>query len=227
MKRLLILAAALAFGQAAVAQNDSDWAGYGRYAEANRSLERAPLVVFMGDSITDGWDDNCPDYFTSNNYLSRGISGQVSAQMLARFQSDVIALAPKAVVILAGTNDLARNNGYVPVEEIARTVASMAELARAHGIRPLICSVLPATDYPWRPDVRQVPDLIEELNARLRAYAERERIPYVDYYSALVDERRGLPAELGYDAVHPNVPGYERMAGILAPYLKKFGKGGK
>ena len=150
MKRILILVAALWVAGAAFAQ--------GEYHYQRRSLFNVlPLhssdIVFLGNSITDGWDDAHPAFFTDNNFACRGIGGQVTSQMLCRFRADVINLHPKAVAILAGTNDLALNNGPIDIPHIAENIVSMAELALAAGIRPIICSVLPVGQYPWRPEV--------------------------------------------------------------------------
>ena len=142
MKKLILLIA-LALPALLTAQQ-RDWANYGRYAEANAQLTTPPAVVFMGNSITDGWDNAHPEFFTANNFACRGIGGQVTGQMLCRFRADVINLHPQAVVILAGTNDLAQNNGPIATQHIVENIISMAELAMAAGIRPIICSVLPA-----------------------------------------------------------------------------------
>ena len=151
MKKLILLIA-LALPALLTAQQ-RDWANYGRYAEANAQLTTPPAVVFMGNSITDGWDNAHPEFFTANNFACRGIGGQVTGQMLCRFRADVINLHPQAVVILAGTNDLAQNNGPIATQHIVENIISMAELAMAAGIRPIICSVLPAGKYPWRTEI--------------------------------------------------------------------------
>lgn len=153
----LILLIALALPALLTAQQ-RDWANYGRYAEANAQLTTPPAVVFMGNSITDGWDNAHPEFFTANNFACRGIGGQVTGQMLCRFRADVINLHPQAVVILAGTNDLAQNNGPIATQHIVENIISMAELAMAAGIRPIICSVLPAGKYPWRTEIESVPE---------------------------------------------------------------------
>jgi lysophospholipase L1-like esterase len=219
-----ILATVLAI-TAAHAQGDYDWASYGRYAEANAALKAAattPDVVFMGNSITDGWASSRPEFFTDGNYTGRGISGQVTAQMLARFRADVIDLNPRAVVILAGTNDIARNQGFVAVENIAANIISMAELARANGIEPVICSILPAADYPWRPEITEVPDKVRAVNAILQQWAAANDCVYVDYFAAMADERGGLPTELAGDGIHPTAAGYDRMEAIVKPVLDKL-----
>ena len=185
-----------------------DWAQHSRYT---------PSVVFMGNSITDLWDNIHPEFFTANNYANRGISGQVTSQMLARFQADVIQLHPQIVVILAGTNDIALNNGYITIEHIQ----SMCELAQYHRIQPVICSVLPAYEYPWRKEMGSPAETIRQLNNLLRAYAEKNHIPYVDYYSALVDERGGLPEAYSKDGVHPTAAGYDIMEPIITAEINK------
>lgn len=218
MKKLLCLCA-LAAPLALAAQQPADWANYGRYAEANARMEKAPEVVFMGNSITDGWDDAHPEFFTENNFACRGISGQVSSQMLCRFQADVIRLKPRAVVILAGTNDLALNNGPIEMEHIVENIASMAELARAAGIRPLICSVLPAGKFPWRPEVKDAAAKIRQLNLLLKAYADEQGITWVDYYPAMDAGDGSMRSDFTHDGVHPLRKGYDRMEQIILPAL--------
>ena len=184
MKKLILLIA-LALPALLTAQQ-RDWANYGRYAEANAQLTTPPAVVFMGNSITDGWDNAHPEFFTANNFACRGIGGQVTGQMLCRFRADVINLHPQAVVILAGTNDLAQNNGPIATQHIVENIISMAELAMAAGIRPIICSVLPAGKYPWRTEIESVPEKIRDLNARLHRYASDRGLIWVDYYTCLL-----------------------------------------
>ncbi len=201
---------------------DRDWANYGRYEKANAELTKAPDVVFMGNSITQGWVEQHPAFFTENNYAGRGISGQVTAQMLARFRSDVLELKPKVVVILAGTNDIARNNGYVSMQNIAGNIASMAQLAQANGIQVVICSVLPASHYSWRPEITEVPQKIMELNAMLAEWASANGCTWVDYFGQMEDGNGGLPTELSKDGVHPTPEGYDEMERIITPVLKKL-----
>lgn len=159
-----------------------------------RALAVRPKVVFIGDSITEGWYSAHPSFFDANGFAARGISGQVTAQMLARFQCDVVALRPRAVVILAGTNDIARNNGPIDEERIADNIRSMAELARAHGMRVFLCSVLPAARYGWRPEVTDAPDRIDRLNRMLREYALDNGCEWVDFHPGLADADRALDA---------------------------------
>ncbi|MFT4603902.1 MAG: lysophospholipase L1-like esterase [Rhodothermales bacterium] len=188
-----------------------DWANLERYRSANQALETpaAPgRVVFMGDSITEGWD--LPASFAERPYVNRGISGQTTPQMLVRFRQDVIDLEPDIVVILAGTNDIAGNTGPASLVEIAGNIASMIELALMNGITPIIASVLPAADYPWSPGL--MPDIkIPALNAMLKAYAEVRGVRYLDYFSAMEDGENGLQAALTSDGVHLTAAGYEAM----------------
>ena len=194
----------------------NDWAFLAKYREADKALG-APAagearVVFMGDSITEGWGK--PDrgeFFPGKPYVNRGISGQTTPQMLVRFRQDVIDLKPKVVVLLAGTNDIAENTGKITLEEVGENVASMSELARANGIRVVLCSVLPASDFSWHKGLEPAPK-IKALNEWIKAYAAKNGFVYVDYYSHMVNGGSGLKAELSQDGVHPNKAGYEVMA---------------
>jgi len=202
-------------------------ANLAHYAQANAEL--APLsprerrVVFIGDSITEGWRDADPQYFLSTASISRvdrGISGQTSPQMLLRFQQDVIALRPIAVHILAGTNDLAGNWGAMPLEITESMIASMAELARANGIRVIIGSVLPASDFPWRRGLNPGPAVVK-LNEWLRAYCRTQKLTYVDYYSAMTDGKLGMPPDLASDGIHPTPAGYQIMKTLADAAIKR------
>ena len=194
-----------------------DWPNLGRYKDADAKLpppaEGENRVVFMGDSITDFWIGNSPDFFAANHYIDRGISGQTAPQMLLRFRADVIELKPKAVLILAGTNDIAQNTGFESMETITGYLASMAELARANGIVPVLCSVLPAADFWWRRGLEPAPK-IAALNAMIKDYALKNKIVYADYYQPMADGKLGLKAELAPDGVHPNKAGYAVMEPI-------------
>ena len=195
-----------------------DWAMFSRYEEANGEIAVRPRAVFMGDSITDVWALNDPDFFAGNNYVGRGISGQTTSHMLIRFRKDVIDLKPRYVVILAGTNDIAMNNGEISLENIMGNIISMCELAKASRIRPVLCSVLPAAAYSWRPELKPAEDIVR-LNDMIRDYAEDNRIPYVDYHSVLKDENNGLPLKYAADGVHPNMDCYKIMEGMVQRYL--------
>jgi lysophospholipase L1-like esterase len=200
-------------------QTDEDWAKFYRYQEANGQLVNAPKAVFMGDSITAGWAKKDGDFFSENNFAGRGIGGQTTSHMLVRFRRDVIDLNPKYVVILAGTNDIAKNNGVITLENILGNLISMCELAKAHKIKPILCSVLPAAAYKWRPGVEPADDIMN-LNTMIEDYAKANRIPYVDYHSILKDERGGLPEKWASDGVHPNVDCYKVMEDIILKYIK-------
>jgi len=202
-----------------------DWAWLARFKEADLALS-APAsgekrVVFMGDSITQGWKiEGAGGYFPGKPYVNRGISGQTTPQMLVRFRQDVIDLKPTAVVILAGINDIAGNTGPETLEEIEGNLASMAELAAAHHIRVVMCSVTPAFDFPWSPGKVPAPKVLA-LNAWMRGYAAEKGHVYVDYHSAMKDERDGLPATLSHDGVHPLPAGYAVMAPLVEAGIEK------
>ena len=200
---------------------------YEKYKDANVKLglpaDKENRVVFMGNSITEGWRHQRPEFFESNGYVCRGISGQVTHQMLLRFRDDVIDLKPKVVVILAGTNDIAQNSGFVTLESIAENIFTMAELADYHGIKVIICSVLPAIDYPWHPGLEPAQKIVE-LNKMLEKYAAKKNFQYVDYYSSMVDDEGGLkvPDYTSQDnLVHPNVEGYKVMEKLITPAIEK------
>lgn len=197
-----------------------DWPYFARYRDANAALappsKTDDRVVFIGDSITDSW--KLAEYFPGKPYINRGISGQTTPQMLIRFRPDVIALNPKVVVILAGTNDMAGNTGPMSLEDIQGNLISMTELARANGIRVVIASVLPINDYgknrQGAPIIRSVarpPEKILALNKWVREYTAANKLIYLDYFSATVDERGYLKAELAGDGLHPNPAGYQVM----------------
>jgi lysophospholipase L1-like esterase len=202
----------------------ADWPNLARYRDANTKVEppakNERRVVFMGDSITDMWTQ--PSYggfFPGKPYIDRGISGQTTPQMLIRFRPDVIALQPKVVVILAGTNDLAGNTGPESLSTIEDNLASMAELARAHGIRVVLASVTPVSDYGHNREGRPLvmtdhrpPDKILELNTWMKQIASEKGYTYLDYFSATVDEKGFLKNELSEDGLHPNAKGYAVMA---------------
>lgn len=195
-----------------------DWAKFNRYEKANAEVTVKPHAVLMGDSITDFWVRDDAEFFTENNLIGRGISGQTTSQMLVRFRKDVIDLSPKYVVILAGTNDIAKNNGDITLDNILGNLMSMCELAKANGIKPVLCSILPAAAYRWRPEVKPAQEIIK-LNEMIRKYAKENKIPYVDYHSALADEQGGLPEQYAADGVHPNPYCYEVMEKIILEYL--------
>lgn len=207
----------------------NDFANFARYADANKQLP-APAkdenrVVFMGDSITDGW--KLAEYFPNQPFVNRGIGGQTTPQMLLRFRADVIDLKPKAVVILAGTNDIAANTGAMSLEQIENNYASMAELARAHDIKVVFASILPVSDYNKNKageiivrTVQRQPAQILELNRWLKNYTAQNNLVYLDYFSATVDDKGFLKAELANDGLHPNAKGYEIMKPLAEEAVK-------
>jgi lysophospholipase L1-like esterase len=195
-----------------------DWPNLSRYREANAALgASAPgeqRVVFMGNSITEGWAPLFAAQFPGKPYIGRGIGGQTTPQMLVRFRQDVIALRPAVVVILAGTNDLAGNTGPSTLEMIQDNLASMAELATAHGIRVVLAAILPVFDYPWKPGLEPAPKILA-LNAWMKDYAAASGAVYLDFHTPMADARQGLRAELSGDGVHPNEAGYRLMAPLV------------
>lgn len=207
------------------AQKMNDMIDLEHYAEQNRLIlasgSDSMRVVFMGNSITEGWIGTHPHFFTSNHYLCRGISGQTSTQMLLRFRPDVIDLKPVAVLINAGTNDIAENTGKYNIEFTFSNIRSMAELALANGIIPIMSSVLPVKEYWWDENVKDVPTKIDELNKRIRSYADENNLLYVDYNSTMRDSDGGLLKSLANDGVHPNASGYDIMEAIVKPFIDK------
>lgn len=199
----------------------TDWARFYRYEAMNDSIQKPAKVVFLGNSITDGWYRTHPEFFIKNGFTGRGIGGQTTSQMLTRFQADVIDLKPKMVVIMAGTNDIARNNGIITHKHIMQNIQSMCELAQFHKIKPVLCTILPACEFRWNPELKPAAD-IKLLNDMIREYAQKNNIPFVDYYSALVDARGGLPANIAADGVHPNMDGYAIMEPIVLKTIRKY-----
>ncbi|MEN0053721.1 MAG: SGNH/GDSL hydrolase family protein [Mucilaginibacter sp.] len=206
-----------------------DWANIKRFEADNANViaqanKNPKSVVYMGDSITDFWINNDPAFFTGKPYYDRGISGQTTTQMLVRFRDDVINLKPAVVVILAGINDIAENNGPIKLEAVFGNIQSMAVLAKDAGIKVVLASVLPAVDFPWRPGLEPAPKVIK-LNAMLKDYADKNHLVYLDYFSAMADENKGLPKSLSGDGVHPNLAGYKVMEPLaeqaIAQALKK------
>lgn len=200
----------------------TDFANLARYRSADEKLgPPAPgvnRVVFMGDSITDAWHLNVS--FPGKPYINRGISGQTSPQMLVRFRQDVINLKPKVVIILAGTNDIAENTGPMTPQETEGNLMSMAQLARANGIKVVLCSILPSTNFWWHKGLHPAHKIVV-LNKWIKAYAAREGFPYVDYYSAMADAQGGLPKTLSKDGVHPLPAGYAVMAKLAQAGIEK------
>src|SRR5689334_20494028 len=229
----------------ALADQLQDWNQLGRYHQANQQLKKqaAPpnRVVFMGDSITDFW--NLEESFPGKPYVNRGIGGQTTPQMLVRMYPDVIELKPAAMVVLAGTNDVARNTGPETAEMIQQNIMAMTELAQHHGIKVILCSVLPVSDYPYQrsqnapaapaagrggppripakmTDSHPAGDILK-LNAWMKDYAAKVGALYVDYFSVTVDERGWLKDAFSMDGLHPNAEGYKVMTAVLVPAIQK------
>ena len=224
MKRfLMLLVAALLVAGAATAQDNKkkepkDWAKFGYYAKANAEIaDRVGKIdaVFMGNSITRGWVRHDAAFFDKNNFVGRGISGQTTSEMLVRFRQDVLNLKPRCVVIMAGINDIAMNNGIISHENILGNIKSMCELAKLHKIKVILCSVTPSKQFRWNKALTPAED-IKRLNVMIREYAEANKIYYVDYHSALTDEEGGLPLKWASDGVHPNKECYVTVMEPLA-----------
>ncbi|MEL0226809.1 MAG: GDSL-type esterase/lipase family protein [Flavobacteriaceae bacterium] len=194
-----------------------DWPQLSYYQEANKLLktsEKPIEAVFLGDSITEGWPQFNPSFFDTNNFVGRGIGGQTTPQLLLRFRQDVLGLRPKKVILLAGINDIAENTGPISLEAIMENIKGMTEMAKANGIEMVLCAVLPANSFPWRPSIDPTHKVIA-LNQMIKAYAQENNLIYVDYYTPMVNDEKGLISTLGYDTVHPNKAGYDIMEGVL------------
>jgi lysophospholipase L1-like esterase len=198
----------------------TDWANKAKYQDDNQKIGLPAAgetrVVFMGNSITEGWIMNMPDFFKENNYVDRGISGQTTPQMLIRFHPDVVDLKPAVVVILAGINDIAGNTGPSTQKMIENNLAGMVEIAKANGIRVVLSSVLPAYDFPWKPGMQPAGKVVA-LNIWIKNYAQTHDCVYVDYFTPMADERNGLKAEYSVDGVHPTLVGFQ----VMAPLVKQ------
>jgi lysophospholipase L1-like esterase len=202
-----------------------DWPNLNKYQNQN-TLLGSPIagqnrIVFMGDSITEFWAVSTPEFFAGKPYVDRGISGQTTPQMLLRFRADVIALKPSAVLIMAGVNDIAENTGPSTLEMITDNIFSMAELAKTNHIKVILCSVLPAFDFPWKAGLEPAEKIIS-LNEMIKKYADDNKIMYLDYYSAMVNEQKGLKAIYSGDGVHPNKAGYEVMNPLAEKAIAKI-----
>lgn len=208
------LAALLLLVVSGPASAQGDWANLERYRQANQSLRPydSSRVVFIGDSITEGWDSQ-PFLHSNSHFVDRGISGQTAPQMLLRFRSDAVALKPQIVHIMAGTNDIAGNTGPETEEEIFGYIVSMVQLAKANHIKVILASIPPAADFPWRRGLDPAPK-IKSLNARLKAYAIGHKLAYADYWDALASSDDGMKAQYSDDGVHPNARGYDTMRPI-------------
>lgn len=198
-----------------------DWANINRYEKANTELSKEttankkPRVVLIGNSITEGWVNTMPDFFSKNNYIGRGIGGQTSAQILLRFRNDVIQLKPAVIVINIGINDIAQNAGTYNEDFTLGNIASMIEIAQANRIKVILASVLPAASIPWRPEVKHVANQVISLNQQLKKLSEKHKISYLDYHSKLKNSENGLSIQNAEDGVHPSLDCYKIMASML------------
>ena len=203
----------------------TDWANISFYQSSNEELKNIDdprRVVFMGNSITQQWSNFDPSFFHENPFINRGIGGQTSPQMLIRFRSDVVNLKPKAVVIMAGTNDLAGNTGLISIENTAENIFSMAEIAKANKITVYICSTLPAIDFLWSTGLEPASKIVK-LNTILKSYCTENGLTYIDYYTSMADSKGGLKVPeytAQNDLVHPNLAGYKKMEEIIFSALK-------
>ncbi|MCF0165429.1 MAG: acylhydrolase [Bacteroidales bacterium] len=225
MKKTLIAIAAVALLalSAFTAKADdpvADWANFNRYKGGNEAINFRPKAVLMGDSIFDGWARQDTTFFVANNFVGRGISGQTTAKMLVRFRCDVIAHHPKYVVIMAGTNDIAQNDGWNDIDHTLGNIISMCELAKANKIKVVLCTVTPADKVRWRPSVENVHGKMVLLNEKIKAYAAENHIPVADFAAALADEKGVTAEKYSGDSVHPNLDGYKVMGEVLLKYIR-------
>ncbi len=220
MKHILFSIAVI-FAALPLSAQNADWARFGTYAEANSSVTVKPKAVLLGDSITEGWARQDPDFFTKNNFLGRGISGQTTSQILVRMRPDVVNLHPKYVVILCGINDIALNDGHaVDVEAAVGSIKSMCDIARANKIKPILCSLLPSYKFHWRPSVTDCYEKVLQFNELLKSYAKEQHLKYVDYFTLLSGEDGKIRPEYSKDTVHPTLEGFKAMEGYLLEFLK-------
>ena len=220
MKHILFSIAVI-FAALPLSAQNADWARFGTYAEANSSVTVKPKAVLLGDSITEGWARRDPDFFTKNNFLGRGISGQTTSQILVRMRQDVVNLHPKYVVILCGINDIALNDGHaVDVEAAVGSIKSMCDIARANKIKPILCSLLPSYKFHWRPSVTDCYEKVLQFNELLKSYAKEQHLKYVDYFTLLSGEDGKIRPEYSKDTVHPTLEGFKAMEGYLLEFLK-------
>lgn len=224
MKLFVFLSCCLFAGMFVNAQSAVDFANLTKYKDDNAGIlssKKKVDVVFMGNSITEGWVKSHPEFFSENNYTGRGISGQTTSQMLLRFQSDVIALKPKLVVINAGTNDIAQNTGIYDPDFTFNNIKAMADIAQNNGIKVIIASVLPAAAFPWRKEITEVSQKVDALNNRLKQYAGSNKFIFVDYNTAMRDAKGGMREGLSKDGIHPVPAGYAIMEPMIKNAINK------
>ncbi|MEN9883957.1 MAG: hypothetical protein RLZZ420_1174 [Bacteroidota bacterium] len=230
IKGLLVLgifSASLLHAQSKINENWADWANFKKHAEQNKAVparvKGEKRVVFLGNSIFEGWLRLRPEFFAGKPYYDRGISGQTTPQMLLRFYEDVLALDPEVIVLKAGINDIAQNSGpYNPLQTL-NNIKAIAQLARANGIKVILCSVLPASDFRWRPGL-EPGDKVIALNNAIRDFAKSDGFYYLDLYSSVVDDKKGMKAEYANDGVHPTVEGYKVLEPLVEDAIRKVKK---
>ena len=224
---ILAFTVSLTQGQSKMDQNWIDWTNFKKYAEQNKSVpvpaKHEKRVVFMGNSIFEGWLQLRPEFFAGKPYFDRGISGQTTPQMLLRFYDDVVALHPDVLVLKAGINDIAQNTGPYDQQHTLDNIKAMAQLARANKIKVILCSVLPANKFPWRPALEPA-DKVIALNEGIKAFADEYGFYYLDLYSSVVDDKKGLKVEYSEDGVHPNAPGYKVLEPLVEEAIQKVRK---
>lgn len=228
MKKVIILAAIAALSIGTYAADNKDWGQIGKYAGANIELNshknNGKRVVLLGNSITENWVRDHGDFFKQTGYLGRGISGQTSYQFLVRFREDVVNLKPKVVVINTGTNDIAENTGPYNEDRTMGNIISMCEIAKANKIKVILSSVLPCKKMYWS-GAKDVANKIASLNKRIEAYAKKNKLPYIDYYTPMVEgPERALNHAYSDDGVHPNLEGYAVMEPLLVAAVRKYVK---
>jgi len=224
MKNLVLIALIFLKSNSYSQDMKTDSANISKYSKENQALpipaKDEKRIVFMGNSITEGWKNSSPEFFAKNKYINRGISGQTTSQMLVRFRPDVIELKPKLVIILAGINDIAQNNGPIELKDIFGNIVSMAQLAKINNIKVILSSVLPANDFSWKKGMEPAEKVIQ-LNSMLEKYASENKIPFVNYYPEMVDSEKGLDKKYTNDGVHPTLAGYKVMEPILQEAILK------
>ena len=223
---MLLAIVCLSFSVGETYAQKHEFANYKRYATENAALaqpvKKEKRVVFMGNSITEGWVNTHPDFFKSNGYIGRGIGGQTSYQFLVRFREDVINLSPALVVINAATNDIAENTGAYHEDRTFGNIVSMVELAKANHIKVILTTTLPAAAFGWNPAIKDAPQKIQSLNARIEAYAKANKIPFVNYYQPMVvGDNKALNPQYTKDGVHPTGEGYDIMEALIKQAIEK------
>ena len=223
MKKIFLIIA-IAISGIIYAETPADWAKLSFYADSNAVLTTPPAVVFMGNSITRNWVKKNPDFWASHpEFAARGISGQTTVRMLERFHADVVALHPRAVVILAGINDIAENDGEIPLEDVAANIRTMCRIAKGNGIVPIVCSVLPCDTIAWNKRIKPA-DKVVALNKLLKQFAADNNLVYVDYYTPRATDKGGLKPEYTKDGCHPEAAGYiEVMNPAILEAIKRAG----